>query len=103
MKTSLKNWPKVYRRLKSVAGMTFEERIRFARSQAATPEERWEMNVNCIKVLGFGGRVRSLADLERRKAKLRRLESPSLWRLRISNEERAAGRMLGDAALKEVR
>jgi hypothetical protein len=63
MKTSLKDWPKLYRRLKSVSGMTSDERILFARSQAATPDERWEMNVNCIKALGFGGRVRSLSDL----------------------------------------
>lgn len=99
MKTTLKDWPKVYRKLNSLSGMTLAEKIGFARCQAATPDERWEMNVNCIKALGLGGRVRSVRELERRKEELRRRESPLLWRLRRSDEELRTGRLHGAHAL----
>ena len=102
MKTTLKDWPKIYRKLKGIHEMTGDERIQFARATAATPDERWQMNTNCIKALGFAGRVRSLSDLECRKAKLRRLESPRLWALQVSDEEVAAGQVFGTALLKEV-
>lgn len=102
MKTTLKDWPKVYRKLEGFRGMTRDERIQFARSHAATPDERWEMNVNCIKALGLGGPVRSLRELERRKAKLRRVENPDLWRWRWSNKEIARRRMYGATVVKEV-
>ena len=95
MKTSLKDWRKVYRKLGDMPELSENERIQFARSFAATPDERWEMNVNCIKLLGFSESVRSRRELERRKAKLRRLEVPSLWRLRVSTEELVRDRILG--------
>lgn len=100
MKTILKDWPKVYCKLDSLSGMTRDEKIGFARCHAATPDERWQMNVNCIKALGLGGRVRSVRELERRKEELRRRESPLLWRLRRSDEELKTGRLHGAQALR---
>jgi hypothetical protein len=100
MKTSLKDWPKVYRKISGIM-RDEDERIRLARSLAATPEQRFQMNTNCLKSLGLWGGVRSRKDLEARKAKLRRLEKPSLWRLQRSDEELARGRIFG-AKLKIV-
>jgi hypothetical protein len=94
MKTSLKDWRKVYRKLGCFAHMSDGEKVQFARALAATPDERWEMNVNSLKALGLLGGVRSCRELERRKAKLRRVEKAVLWKTRLSNEERAKGRML---------
>lgn len=102
MKTSLKDWPKVYRRLRNLPWMSREERILFARSQAATPDERWEMNANCIKALGLGGPVRSLPELERRKEKLRRFQSPRVWQLCRSNGELKRGQMYGALELRKI-
>jgi hypothetical protein len=56
MKTSLKDWPKVYERIKSARGLDDHEKILFARSLAATPEERWQMNVSLLRSLGLWGR-----------------------------------------------
>jgi len=96
MKTSLKDWRTVYRNLKVVTPeMNEDERIQFARSLAATPDERWEMNVNCIKLLGLSGPIRSRRSLERRKTKLGQLQKPSLWRLQVSTEELVRGRIMG--------
>jgi hypothetical protein len=103
VKTTLKDWPKVYRKLKSVRRLTEDERIQFARSHAGTPDEPWQLKVNCINAPGLGGRVRAWHDMERREAKSTCLQSPGLWKAQISNEERASGRMLGFAALKGVR
>ena len=72
----LKDWPKVYARLKKVPGLDEHERILFARSLAATPDERWEMNVCYLRSLGLWGRsglqtvlkTRSGLEKERRKA-----------------------------------
>ena len=52
MKTSLKDWPKVYQRLKNMRGMTKAEKVRLAVGLAATPEERWQMNIERCKMLG---------------------------------------------------
>jgi hypothetical protein len=95
MKTTLKDWPKVYRKLKGMSWSCESERIRFARCLAATPEERWEMNANCLRLLGMSGRVRSLRQLERQKAKLRDLEKYHLWWLQLSNEELGRGPIMG--------
>ena len=97
MKTSLKDWPKVYQKLKGMRGMSKEEKVQFARCQAATPEERLQMNDNCIKSVGLWGGIRSLKDLERRKAKLRGMKESYLRKFRLSDEELASGRMLGIA------
>lgn len=56
MKTSLKDWRKVYRRLRHARGLDDHEKILFARCMAATPEERWQMNVTYLKSLGLWGR-----------------------------------------------
>ena len=56
MKTSLKDWRKMYRRLRNVSGFDDHEKILFARSLAATPDERWQMNVTYLKSLGLWGR-----------------------------------------------
>ena len=56
VKTSLKDWKKVYRRLKSLPGFDEHERILYARSIAATPDERWQMNVNFLRSLDCWGR-----------------------------------------------
>jgi len=56
MKTTLKDWPKVYQRIKNVRGFDEHEKILFARSLAATPDERWQMNVTYLRSLGLWGR-----------------------------------------------
>ena len=94
--TSLKDWPKVYDKIKGAVWLTEIERIQFARSLAATPDERWEMNVNCIRSLGLSKPFRSVRDLELRKAKLRKLDAAGgLWRLKLSNYELTRGQMFG--------
>src|SRR6185503_13142293 len=75
MKTKLKDWPKVYRKIKHVRGLDEHEKVLYARSLAATPEERLEMNFNCLRLLGFSAPIRSRRELERRKAKLRKLDA----------------------------
>ncbi len=56
MKTSLKDWPKVYARIKRMRGLDEHEKLLFARSIAATPDERWQMNVTYLRSLGLWGR-----------------------------------------------
>jgi hypothetical protein len=51
--TSLKDWPRVYEKLKDMPGLDEHEKILYARSIAATPEERWAMNVNYLRSLGL--------------------------------------------------
>lgn len=46
----------MYERIKHVRGLDEHEKILFARSLAATPEERWTMNVRVVKSLGLWGR-----------------------------------------------
>ncbi len=53
MKTSLKDWQKVYRKLKGMRGISEEERIQLARSLAATPDERWRMHENFLRSHGL--------------------------------------------------
>jgi len=43
----------VLRKLRLLAELSEHERILFARSLAATPDERWEMNVSFLRSLGF--------------------------------------------------
>ena len=40
-------------RLKSVRGLTDAEKSVYALGLAATPEERWELNENFIRSLGY--------------------------------------------------
>ena len=53
MKTSLKDWQKVYRKLKGMRGISEVERIQLARSLAATPDERWQMHENFLRSHGL--------------------------------------------------
>ena len=52
----LRDWPKVYRRLKLMRGLDEHEKVLYARSLAATPDERWQMNVTFLRSLGLWGR-----------------------------------------------
>jgi hypothetical protein len=52
----LKDWPKVYRKIRRMRGLADDEKIQLARRLAATPDERWQMNVNFLRSLGLWGR-----------------------------------------------
>ena len=56
MKTSLKDWRKVYQKLKRVRGLDEHEKVLFARSLAATPDERWRMNETYLRSFDLWGR-----------------------------------------------
>jgi hypothetical protein len=49
----LKDWPKEYRRLKRVKGLSVEERVLLAQGLAATPEERLKMHDEVLRSLGL--------------------------------------------------
>jgi len=55
MKTTLKDWRKVHRKLKRLRGLDEHEKVLYARSLAATPDERWQMNVTFLRSLGLWG------------------------------------------------
>ena len=48
----------MYDRIKDVQGLDEHEKILYARSMAATPEERWGMNVRYLRSLGLWGRYK---------------------------------------------
>jgi len=52
----LKDWRKVYRNLKGMHGMDEHEKVLYARSLAATPDEMWQINVAFLRSLGLWGR-----------------------------------------------
>jgi hypothetical protein len=52
----MKDWPKVYRKLKRMRGLDEHEKVLYARSLAANPDERWETNVTFLRSLGLWGR-----------------------------------------------
>ena len=54
--TSLKDWPKVHHKLRGMRGLDDHEKVLFARFAAATPDERWQLNVNYLRSLGCWGR-----------------------------------------------
>ena len=56
MKTSLKDWPKVYRKLAGMRSLDEHEKVLFARFAAATPDERWGMNESYLRSLNCWGR-----------------------------------------------
>jgi hypothetical protein len=56
MKSSLKDWPKVYRKLAGMRGLDEHEKVLFARFAAATPDERWQMNTVYLRSLDCWGR-----------------------------------------------
>jgi len=43
------------RKLRDLPGLSEHEVILFARSLAATPDQRWEMNTSFLRSLGFSG------------------------------------------------
>ncbi len=49
----LKDWKKVYRNLKSMRGVSEEEKVLLARALAATPEERWRMHDQYLRSFGL--------------------------------------------------
>jgi len=53
VKTSLRDWKKVHRKLRAMRGMSEAEKILLARSLAATPDERWEMHENFLRSHGL--------------------------------------------------
>jgi hypothetical protein len=53
MKTSLKDWPKVYRKLRNMRGLSEEETALLAQALAATPEERWRMHDDYLRSFGL--------------------------------------------------
>ncbi len=85
----LKDWPKVYRKLRRMHFANDDERILFARGLAASPQERWEMNENYLRANGVYG----WKDRHRFYQIRRRLNDTSrlgLWKSRVTNEELAA-------------
>lgn len=53
MKTRLKDWPQVYRKLARMRGVTPKERLLLAEGLAATPEERMQMHDDHLRSLGL--------------------------------------------------
>jgi len=52
MKTTFKDWPKVYQKIKWMRG-TLKEKVLLAQGLAATPEERMQMHDNNLRSLGL--------------------------------------------------
>ena len=48
----LKDWKKVHRKIRHVPGFDEHEKILYARSLAAMPDERWHTNVTFLRSLG---------------------------------------------------
>jgi hypothetical protein len=53
MKTSLKDWPKVYRKIKHLRGMTLKEKVLIAQGLAATLDERIQMHDDKLRSVGL--------------------------------------------------
>jgi len=49
----LKDWPKVFKKLEKMRGITVKERILLAQGLAATPEERLERHDQPLRSLGL--------------------------------------------------
>jgi len=49
--TSLKDWPRLYQKLKRMRGMTQKEKLLLAQGLAATPEERLQMHDGHLRSL----------------------------------------------------
>jgi hypothetical protein len=47
---------RVFARIRHVRGLSVEEKYLFARSLAATPDERWRMHQNFLRSLGLSTR-----------------------------------------------
>jgi hypothetical protein len=53
MKTTLKDWPKVLKKLLPMRGLTLKEKALLAQGLAATPQERLDMHDNHLRSLGL--------------------------------------------------
>jgi hypothetical protein len=53
MKTSFKDWPKVYQKIKRMRGVTLKEKVLLAQGLAATPDERMKMHDDRLRSLGL--------------------------------------------------
>ena len=53
MKASLKDWPKVYQRIKGMRGLSLKEKVLLAQGLAATPDERLRMHDDHLRSLGL--------------------------------------------------
>jgi len=51
--TSLKDWPKVFQKLKSMRGATLKEKVLLAQGLSATPAERMRMHDDHLRSLGL--------------------------------------------------
>ena len=71
-KTSLKDWPTVYQEIKGMPELDEHEKILFARFAAATPDERWRMNVRYLRSLDCWGRsaLKKFASLKFHRCKI---------------------------------
>jgi hypothetical protein len=49
----LRDWPKVYRKVKKLRGMSLKEKVMFAQALAATPEERLQMQDQYLRSLNL--------------------------------------------------
>ena len=85
-KTTIKDWPRIYQRLKKMRFAHDDERILFARTEAATSQERMEMNDNCFRLTGCWGWENRRRFYQLRK-RLNDSTLPGLWKLRRTNEE----------------
>lgn len=50
-----KKYRAIHRKLQKMGGFSEKEAILFARSLAATPDQRWKMNENFLRSLGCSG------------------------------------------------
>jgi len=53
MKTTLKDWQKVYQKLKRLRGLSLKEKVLLAQGLAATPDERLQMHDDHLRSLGL--------------------------------------------------
>ena len=85
----MKDWPKICRKLSTMRFAHHDERILFAHGLAASPNERLEMNENCLRLHGCWGwkNRRRFAQLRR---KLDDATRPGLRKEKLSNAELAA-------------
>jgi len=49
----LKDWPKLFQKMRRIRGLSDAEKILFARSLAASPDERWDLHENFLRSLGL--------------------------------------------------
>lgn len=56
-KSKARNWEKEYSRIKDLPGLDEHEKVLFAKTLAASPDERWARNVSILKSLGLWGRL----------------------------------------------